>query len=50
MIFYQKLGNTSKINLPEFWDFSQVRSKHKNVITILWKITVSVKHQIISNF
>ena len=33
MIFYQKLGNTSKINLPEFWDFSQVRSKHKNVIT-----------------
>ena len=39
-------ADTSKLNIEGFWDYSQVRSKHKNAIRHSEPITILVKHNV----
>ena len=39
-------ADTSKLNIEGFWDYSQVRPKHKNAIRHSGGITIYAKHNI----
>ena len=39
-------ADISKLNIEEFWDYSQVRPKHKNAIRHSGGITILAKHNI----